>query len=77
MALAADAVALVIRSGPNELDRATRARDTFAGLNDKVVGVIINGVADSGDEGTGYRLYPASQGLRLEPDVCTDDAASS
>ena len=73
----ADAVALVIRSGPNDFDQATRATETLTGLNANVVGVIVNGVSDNGDDGTGYRLYPASHGLRLESDMNGDYAANS
>ena len=73
----ADAVALVISSGPNEFDQATKATETLTWLNANVIGVIINGVADDGDDGAGYRLYPASQGLRLECNINGDDDANS
>ncbi|WP_182865706.1 polysaccharide biosynthesis tyrosine autokinase [Stieleria mannarensis] len=66
LAPVADAVAVVIGPSPRDLDQAIKATEALKNADATVVGVIINGVGEEGDEVEGHRLSPAARDLHLE-----------
>ncbi len=65
LAKRSDALAVVVKSAPDDVEQATHATNLLATVNANVIGVVINAVDASAPYGSGYRVYPAHYGLHI------------
>lgn len=65
LARQSDALAVVVKSAPDDAEQATQATSLLATVNANVIGVVINAVDASTPHGSGYHVYPAYHGLRI------------
>jgi capsular exopolysaccharide synthesis family protein len=63
LARRSDAVAVVVKTAPDDAEQATHATNLLATVNANVIGVVINGATP---HESGYRVHPAAYDLRIE-----------